>query len=401
MTSWQIDRSRVLDFQACPRRRWLGYHSHSGNGIQRIAKALPLVYGSAFHEGAEEMLKGNIEGAVLRSQLYLSHVFEERGVAFDGEQPNNLAVAWQYGMEEQAAMAEAMLRGFWVYEGETFIRDFELIEVEKEGMAKLTEAMELLFRPDALVRERLSGDFYIVSWKTCATFSSKTTNQAKVDMQSISEVWGRLNDPIAEKVGMIEGVLYKFCTKGQRRKDNWDGIYKQGTHLIYGWRKLSGVDEDWSWSYEFPNEEDPNRMSRLGKGWQKLPIWRDYKGGVKAWIEALGANEIFPRHTSALESAFPGALPVSRRGDEVESWKRQIVTQESRVQQRVRAVVESGYDVEVLDREFPQHTARCHDYSGCSMFDVCWTPAVKGDPLGSGLYKIREANHPERMSEEE
>lgn len=413
---WQVDRSRLLDFQACPRRRWLAYHSNGGNGIQRIAKALPLVYGSAFHEGCELMLAGNIEGAVLRARLYLSNVFEEKGVAFEGEQPNNVAVAWQYGMEEQAAMAEAMLRGFWAYEGETFLRDFEVLEVETEGVAKLTEQMELMFRPDALVREKMSRDLFVVSWKTCATFSDKTVKQAKVDMQSLSEVWGTMhtNHPhqihdydadlniIPPPYPQIEGVLYKFACKGQRRKDNWDGLYKQGTHLIYGWRKLSGTDEDWSWSYEFPNEEDPSKMSRLGKGWQKLPIWRDYPGGVKAWIEALAANEIFPRHTSALESAFPGALPVSRRADEIESWKRQIVTQEGRVQQRVRAVVESGVDPEVLDREFPQHTARCHDYSGCSMFDVCWTEAVKADPIGSGLYKIRtETNHPERTSSDD
>src|ERR1700744_3228672 len=118
---WQIDRSRILDMQACPRRRWLAYHSYGGNGIQRIAKALPLVYGSAFHEGAEEMLKGNIEQAVLRARLYLSVMFEEKGVAFEGEQPKNVVEAWQYGAEEQAAMAEAMLRGFWAYEGETFL----------------------------------------------------------------------------------------------------------------------------------------------------------------------------------------------------------------------------------------------------------------------------------------
>lgn len=412
MSIWQVDRSRLLDFQACPRRRWLAYHSHGGKGIQRIAKALPLVFGSAFHEGCELMLRGEIEAAVLRARLYLSNIFEEKGVAFEGEQPANVAEAWKYGMEEQAAMAEALLRGFWAYEGETFLRDFDVLEVEQEGRAPLSggsdlglkgfspEAIELMFRPDALVRDKMSGDLYAVSWKTCAVFSDKTVRQARRDMQSISEIWGRMNNEMVTEIGnppMIEGVLYKFACKGIRRKDKWDGLYKQGSHLIYGWRKVSGTDEDWSWSYDFPNEEDPSKDSRLGKGWKRVPIWRDYPGGVSAWVAALAANEIFPRHTSALESAFPGALPVSRRADEIESWKRQIVTQEGRVRQRVAAVEQAHGDAEVLDREFPQHTDRCEDYSGCPMNDVCWNETVKADPMASGLYMIRtETNHPER-----
>ncbi len=410
--TWLIDRSRVLDYQACPRRRYLAYHLH-GTGIQRIAKALPLVYGSAFHEGCELMLKGDVEGAVLRARLYLSNVFEEKGVAFEGEIPKDADAAWQYGAEEQAAMAEAMLRGFWAYEGEWLLRDFDVLEVEQEGRAELSKDMALMFRPDALVREKSTGDLYEISWKTCATFQQKTIKQAMVDMQSCSEVWGRENDPSAEKVGKIEGVLYKFASKGTRRKDNWDGLYKQGTHLIYGWMKREGTDVDWSWSYEWSDPGEINIKTgnpvshKLGKGWKKVPIWREYEGGISAWIAALAANEIHPRDGKALEEAFPNALPVSRRVDEIESWKRSTIAQEERVRHDLGIIEmiedniatngESPMEREVmLDELFPRHTNRCHDYSGCSMFDVCWTPSVSADPVASGLYKIRtETNHPE------
>ena len=433
-----IDRSRILDFQACPRRRYLSYH-YLGTGIQRKAKSLPLVFGSAFHEGSEEMLKGNIEGAVLRSQLFLSNVFEEHSVGFDREETPDLTAAYQYGMEEQGALAEALLRGFWAYEGESFLEGFEVIEVEREGRAELvksqleydesssyhheSEPMALMFRPDALVRERSTGDLYIVSWKTCATFGQMTLRQCRTDMQSMSEVWGveqtmneksaveaqamatALNTTVAWGTNgqRVEGVLYKFAVKGQRRKDNWDGLYKQSSHLIYGWAKLDTLKTEfpeWSWSYEYPSETDPNKMSRLGKGWQKKPIWRDYPGGVRAWIEGLAKQEIFPRYANALVAAFPSALPVSRRADEIERWKRQIVGQELRVNDdlvRIEAGAVSDDDkAAMLDTYFPQHTSRCEDYSGCPMFDVCWTPAVAMDPIGSGLYQIRtNPNHPE------
>ena len=58
-----IDRSRILDFQACPRRRYLSYH-YLGTGIQRKAKALPLVFGSAFHEA----IGGDAEGRISRER---------------------------------------------------------------------------------------------------------------------------------------------------------------------------------------------------------------------------------------------------------------------------------------------------------------------------------------------
>lgn len=429
----QVDRSRVLSYQSCPRKRFLEYHFH-GTGIQRVAKSLPLIFGSAFHAGTELLLTGNVEGAVLRSQLFLSNAFEEKGIGFDGETPANVEESMKYGMEEQGALAEALLRGFWAFEGEQFLKDFEVLEVEQEGRAALTpptkyeftqpygpkygsvvesDQMIWMFRPDALVRERLSGDLYVVSWKTCSMFTQRTINQCKVDMQSISEVWGVQNTlTIAGVLPLqVEGVLYKFACKGTRRKDEYDGLYKQDSHLIYGWKKLSGGEEDWSWAYKWTDPDEINPKTgkpvghTLGKGWMKVPIWRDYPGGVKAWIEALAAGEIAPRHESALAKVFPQALPISRRGDEIERWKRQTIAQETRIGELVaiRAPWQEGLEPreEWLDENFPQYTHSCHAYSGCPYFDCCWTPAVTADPVGSGLYKIRtETNHPEKGDEE-
>ena len=173
-------------------------------------------------------------------------------------------------------------------------------------------------------------------------------------------------------------------------------------------RKGPTSDEDeWAWQYGWATEELNEKtgkmvQTKLGKGFRKVLVADAYPGGVKTWIAALAAQEITPRHISALEAIFPESLPVSRRADEIESWKRQVVSQEGRVKQRVLAVEQAHGDVEVLDREFPQHTQRCFDYmSKCSFFDICFNPAVKADPLGSGLYTIRSANHPERGGSDE
>ena len=399
----QTDRSRILAAQRCPRERYLAYQ-HLGTGLQKKSKGLPLQFGSAFHEGAEVLLtpqvvpdnKVRIEIAVNTAKKFLRTQFEVAGVAFDGETPDDIQKAMEYGQEEQMALAEGLLRGWWAYEGEQFLDTFEVVEVEAEGRAKLSDDLVLMYRPDAVVREKATGDHYIISWKTTSTFSSRNIKQAKVDMQSMSEVFG-----VVQARGIsVEGVLYKIAVKGQRRKDNWDGLYKQSSHLIYGWKKLGnggGDEAEWSWAYSW-EKEDGGGESRLGKGWRRVPIWRDYPGGVKQWITDLSANQIFPRHIDALQAIFPQSLPVERRKDEVESWVRQTVEQENRIAENLIDLDETilGFDEE-LDKRFPQHTHSCHSYSGCSFIPVCWE-GVKAE-VGE-LYQIRVPNHEEKGNDD-
>ncbi len=199
----------------------------------------------------------------------------------------------------------------------------------------------------------------------------------------------------------IEGVLYLFVVKGQRRMDDYLGFKTQDSPLAYGWKRDQGTDTEWAWRYKWPSEEEGKKFSQLPKGFRKCSIWDNYPGGVAAWITDLAAREITPRHINPFEAIFPNSLPVSRRADEIESWRRQIVSQEGRIRQRVKAVEEAHGDEATLDREFPQHSARCFDYqSKCSFYEACFTPSVHADPLGSGLYQIRISNHPEVGGEE-
>ena len=397
----ETDRSRVLSYQRCPRERFLAYH-HLGTGLQKKSKGLPLQFGSAFHEGTEELLlqdegaaKGeHIELAVTRARKFLIEQFASKTISFDGETPDDTQKAMEYGQEEQMALAEGLLRGWFAYEGEQFLDTFEIVDVEQEGRANLSDDLVLMYRPDAVVREKTTGDHYVVSWKTASTFTSRNLKQAKTDMQSLSEVFG----VVQQREISIEGVLYKYAIKGQRRLDKYDGLYKQGSHICYGWVKLDTLKTDfpeWSWSYEW-EKEDGSGSSRLGKGWQKKAIWREYPGGVKQWIEDLSKNQIFPRHIDALQAIFPQSLPVERRKDEVESWVRQTVEQEQVIQRKLE-YIGTDPDIDDLDRAFPQYTHSCHSYSGCSFIPVCWE-GVKAE-VGE-LYQIRLSNHPEKGDDE-
>jgi len=393
----EVDRSSILSWQKCPRDDYYSRH-FGGRGIERVRKNLPQVFGSAFHSGAENLLAGDVEGAVAKANIYLDLAFSVEAVDLEEKQT-------AYAVAEQKAIAEGLTRGWWAYDGERFLRDFEVLEVEQEGRAELTEGMTLMFRPDALVRERSSGDLYIVSWKTASTFGQYTVNQISSDMQSMSEVWGRENQDANDKM-KIEGVLYLFCVKGQRKMDDYLGFKTQNTPLAYCWKRSGPTpDEDeYAWTYGWATEELNEKtgklvQTKLGKGWRKFPVWEVYPGGVKQWIDDLASQRITPRHINALEGVFPQSMPVSRRADEIESWRRQVVAQEERIQEalaKVEFVQETGAPIDhALDRQFPQHTARCFDYmSRCQFYECCFTPAVKADPLASGLYQIRVPNHP-------
>lgn len=395
--TFQVDRSRVLDFQSCPRKRYWGFH-YIGTGIQRLSKSIPLVVGGSLHEGLAFLVSGKgIEPAVTRSQLELSLAFESKGIEIEDMKQAD------YAIQEQAALVEGMLRAWELHEGARFRESFEIIECEAEGRVDLGNDIELMYRPDAVLRDKVGGDVYVLSWKSCSSYSQMTFAQASVDMQSMSECYG-----VQEKLGLaVEGVLYKYIVKGRRALDEYSGQYRQDSPLIYGWvRKGVIEDEDeWAFKYKWQTEEmNPKTgkpvSTQLGKGFRKVSVWDNYPGGVKAWIDALAAREITPRHIDPFEVIFPESLPVSRRADEIESWRRQVVSQESRVKQRALAV-ELEPTEEVLDREFPQHTANCYAYmSPCQYHSICFTPSIKADPLTSGLYKIRTANHPERNGDE-
>lgn len=203
----------------------------------------------------------------------------------------------------------------------------------------------------------------------------------------------------------VEGVLYLYAIKGQRKMDEYLGHRVQDTPLAYAWMRRGPTPEDteWSWKYSWQTEDINEKTgkpvtTKLGKGWRKVPVWQEYQGGVKQWIEDLANQRIAPRHLNALDGAFPQSLPVSRRADEIESWRRQVVAQETRTREAVKEVgvfIGTKTDHERIDELFPQHTHSCFRFnSKCEFFECCHNPAVKADPMASGLYSIRVPNHP-------
>lgn len=191
-TKIYTDRSRIIDFQRCNRKRWLTYHQDS-TGIVPARMPLPLAVGLAVHSGLELLLRqGNelwnskvredstywlaIEDAAVSVALkeFSQHaaaldldatesaamqptpaadVFQQQVVAQARELGmNEVAIAGlardptvarsefdRYLAAEQAALVEGMVRAYSRRRLRPLLEQFEVLEVEREGEWKLSE----------------------------------------------------------------------------------------------------------------------------------------------------------------------------------------------------------------------------------------------------------------------
>jgi len=241
MVRISTDRSRILDYQSCPRRRFLAYHEgNEGLGITSQRKPLPLAVGGAVHEGLAELLRGKSEDDAVATALadfaaYAGHLeldLTETTAQIPTGEDTGAQLAASLGMSpedaglgdlnervgkarsefdqflyaEQVALVEALVRAYSRRRLRPLLEQFEVLEVEREGSWLLStvtpdnyveayeetsggDPYELWFmsRPDALLLERATRQLYILSFKTAASWDIRKERDAQHDMQGLSE----------------------------------------------------------------------------------------------------------------------------------------------------------------------------------------------------------------------
>jgi len=438
MTSY-ADRSRVLTYQSCPRRRWLEYEVPTGNEVSGVRPAkldMNLLTGSCFHTGVECLLHGDkvdyaVEGALVE---YWPLVKSQGLILEDSEDAGYVAY-------EQAALIEALIRGYAAFVLPQLLERFQVVEVEREEMATFSiPGFDLKFgaRVDALLMEKESLDLYALSLKTAKEWGKKDDESARHDMQGLSETrvleqrlgrWQQCLDE-AQAQGLqdylklspyegipqwfydrwatgapptLMGVKMEYALKGRRAEEpKGSGRWCYSNPLIRPWKKADDLGgESYAFRYEFKDPMGGNH--RLGKGWNRVNIWEDM--GVKEWIERLATQEI-QGFSPGVGIASQFVLPIEyyRNEEDMERWERQVVHQEHRVADGVDslrlimnrdALNYSSQEVEnALDEHFPMHTKACDWPTKCPYQVVCFGPkAYLMDPMSSGLFQIREPNH--------
>jgi len=441
------DRSRLLSYQSCHRKRWLEYETPTDglvNGVRPIRLNRDLLIGSAAHKGVEGLLRiAAEEGGRRPTPEEIDGIIGEvldGGEGSEGVVPMMKTHGLSLGENEDAtfvyhetiAMIEATIRGYEKFVLPQLLERFTVVEVEQEELGLVQhDGFSVLWgaRLDALLMDKDNLNLYVLSLKTAKEHGKRDEDSATHDMQGISETfvaeqrlgkWQEILDNASnaqeiQAMSKVHGIPYwfahryatgaspnitgvkmEFLLKG--RKSEWpkgSGRWSYSNPLISPWKKSDGLGEPaYAWKFEF---KDPYGMNhRLGKGWNRIKVWEDI--GVKAWIEKLANEDIQGMGPGAgIASMYVLPMEYFRNQEHIERWKRQAVGQEKRIyagREKMKGLIVGQIPEEVLDEFFPQFTKSCDWPVKCDFQEICFGPSqYLLNPLESGLYQIRDANH--------
>jgi hypothetical protein len=500
LTTYYTSRSAILESQRCPRARYIGY-IWGGTGLSKVRATIPLATGSWTHEGLAFLLKTyQALGCVLES-----HVDGAVQVALDGYRTElaargldiELGEDGAYVAEEQLALVEGMLRAYAAKGLGELVEKYEVLEVEREDVwngfaewithpstgtcprcrlgndtdgdgncsicARQTDAevaetrkfiddlkakdrVNLQACADALLRERSTGDLYLLSFKTAAGWDYRKDGENRHDVQGLSEAavierrlvqwWDCLHQQRPDQNGSeqerkdlldlvdidhpkvklllempdrprIMGIQMVFLIKGRREQQGDGGPYLTQSHLIRGWQREGVTDREYAWRYKWEGPDtwpDTGRLRghTLGKGWSKFDAW-SANGGVKAWIEMLTQGLVQPEvEMDPLASTYQMPLPYFRQDRDLQSFVKQAQTQERRVfevMSEAEQVREQGDADKLLDfldthLETVQNRRSCDYPSKCQFQEVCFSDtSMLINPFGTGIFTKRVPHH--------
>ena len=391
-----VDRSRTITYQLCPRKRYLEYHAAGGVGIVRSRTAIPLATGSYTHAGLKLMLEGHpVEECVQAALEGYDEAIRGRGLEIEPGMD-----AFQVA-EEQKALVAGLLRVYYVHPRgyPDLVANYDILEVEREDLVRdFAQGIDFGARADGLLREKATGDLYVLSFKTAARWDSRVDRQNQHDVQGLSEVMA-IERRLGEK---LQGVKMVYLIKGDRREYPEDsGLYAQDSHLVRGWRREGITGPEYAWRYKWAGPDvwqDSGKLRghTLGKGWERFNVW-ETEGGVKAWIDLLASGTVQPDAGDPFENVVVTPLPYFRQQQDMESWEIQTRAQEVKVAKDVAEINELVGDHQrvALDVCFPQYKRSCDWPSKCDYQEICYgDDSALTNPIGTGLYQLRTVNHP-------
>lgn len=442
------DRSRVLTSHTCPRKRFLEYELDTPEGPGGVVPTrlnMDLVVGSAFHRGIQSLLLAyHVEKPVSTTVDDAVKDALEGGADWPGFWPlvksRGLVLSDKedayYVYHEQAALVEALIRGYEAFVLPRLVDRFLVVEVEREDVGNFPgtngNVIKFGMRADALLLEKDSNDLYVLSLKTTKEWGKKQEDSNGHDMQGLTEAmvveerlrgWAEILDlgglsvddgiygeetvprwfrerHASGALPQVFGIKMEFALKGRRGEyPSGSGVWTYSNPLIRPWKKSDDLGEpQYAFMYEFQDELGGNH--RLGKGWRRVNIWEDI--GVKAWIELLKDRSIQgfePGRGLAQQFVLP--QEYYRNEEDMKDVEDEVVGQEEFIREGVgvvRQAQEAGDERglrKALGKYFRKQTRSCDWPTKCEYQPVCFGPREYTlNPLASGLYQIREANHP-------
>jgi hypothetical protein len=304
-------------------------------------------------------------------------------------------------------MVKAFICGFsWIYLPQ-IMSEYEVVEVEEETnwllMADYDENSKggiiVMSRPDAVLRKKDTGRLWHMSHKTLGyPFNEHQIDKLAVDIQRFAEgyaIWAKYGEA-------PEGTLYNYFLKGDKREDEEVSISRFSSGLIRPYmNRLSMTGggpkpEDLAFSYEW-KELDRTTMEvkkkRLGKGWEKVDIFREMDYLI--YLEWLNEGLIKQSGRNYLSEAMACLAQVPFNRGHAERWKLGTIEKENTWAWKVDSVKTRMFDeLYVLDKEVPLESKECFSYNKkCPFYNVCWKDLPIQTLIEEGKLVEREPNH--------
>jgi hypothetical protein len=345
------DRSRIERDWRCPRARFWTTE-FGGRGITPAGNSFDLEFGTIVHTGIEAAVEGRGYDTFT---LVHDFILASGGDELDANQ-------W-------GAIGFGLVAGFMRSVWPQLQNEYDLVRTEPEVLLPLKPALVLQARPDLVLRHRVSGALWNCELKTTGFIGAQWLQSwTKAPQLQLTVLAGEhtFGEPFAGSmvVGMYKG------RKGQ------DG--RQASPFAWGYRTedLPGI-----LTGQFSYEEQRR------KGWERF-LTVNAPGGVAQWVANM-PEEMLSRQFAITE-------PIFLRRDLVDALVRQVIAREDQIARAAAKVaVEGVVTPEILDEVFPQYFNNCTPAFGydCEFNKACWVPYVGRDPLGSGLFQVREPHH--------
>lgn len=438
MALWYTDRSRYeTGTGECPERRYLTYHAGpSGYGFVRKAESLPLATGTGVHHGTQLLGQFCLDNPEAR-EIPLSTIRAAASAActaYETEVRSRGIAQWadQTSLEFLIAEQSALIHGLvWCAGLEFFpwlLDTHEVLCVEREfthvlactcglgdgvGSAADHEARDcngicLQTRPDLITRHRLNPTLHAYwEYKTTSRITKAWQDAWETKIQFHASIL-----PVEAELGIRVSETYVVgLWKGDRREGS-DKVKRQNSVLCYGYLKPGQpplTDDDWRAEWETVNAD--GSKSRLGKGYQKTPVWNATFG--PSTTPPLADNmdvpvdteedprEFWVRWLTPQQRQQQLAIlgPFNRQDTLMRKFQLDLVGEEKHWQRALWAIYEAGQageDVEAARTEYVRRSWNCKKYGGehaCPYEPICFDKEGGQDPLGSGLFILRRPHH--------
>lgn len=288
----------------------------------------------------------------------------------------------------------------------------EAVDVEK----RMAEAWHLLYDSKVVIKARSVGITEITAPTSFDEALSKFAQVEKLVNDRVARWLQTLPEP-----PRILGVRYEYLLKGARRQDKKDaelpGRYVADTPLVRAWKQdgITADDRRWAWTYDWYGLEgkDGSKHTLSYRSWQKSPVWKFMP--IAQWIDMLDRGDVVQPDAydengvamDCLGEQFRPPVTVYRNEDSYRDWMESTEATEVEVAQRAeevrRARAEGGEAAErsALNRLFPKNLRACIFPGVCPAYPLCHGPeSIRRDPLGSGLFVIRQPNHPVELTDD-